>query len=75
MTSEDAYKINNMACSLPLVKLAAKMKELEPGTLFEFETDNPCFEGDIRLWCKETGNKLCKYKRGDGSTIVLLMKS
>lgn len=75
MPSKDAYSINNLPCSLPLVKLAARMRELEPGTLLEFETDNPFFEDDIRLWCNKTGNRLCKFRQEDGSTRVVLMKS
>jgi len=68
------YCINNMACSLPLVKLANRMRDLEPGSLFEFSTDNPCFKSDITLWCRETGNILCNYRQKKGQTSVVLMK-
>jgi len=75
MKEHDIYSIKNLACSLPLVKLAARMKELERGALIEFSTDNPCFESDITLWCRETGNTLCNYRRKNGMTSVVLMKA
>lgn len=72
--SDDIYVAVNLACSLPLVKLAMEMSKLEPGALFEFSTDNPCFEDDIRTWSAETGNILCNLQRQHGRTTVVLMK-
>jgi len=71
---DDKYEVNKLACSLPLVKLARKMKPLPNWALLEFTTDNPCFEDDIRLWCRDTGNILCNFRRENAHTSVVIMK-
>jgi TusA-related sulfurtransferase len=72
--TNDIYESNGLACSLSLVQLATEMRKLDSGELFEFTTDNPCFEGDIRIWSQETGNKLCNFRQEKGKITVVIMK-
>lgn len=64
----------NLACSLPLVKLAAALRKVEPYTLFEAQSESPGFIDDVILWCRETGNELCNVIREGKSTRVIIYK-
>lgn len=72
MKKTHAINITNLACSLPLVKLAVRTKELNPGDTIKATSDCPGFEDDIRLWCESTGNEICNiYRNGSNVTITL----
>lgn len=51
-------------CPMPIVKLAVKLKHLDPAQVVEVLADDPGFEGDVTSWCKETHNELLWLTKG-----------
>ena len=47
-----------LKCPQPILKVAVKAKELQPGDILEILADCESFPKDIEAWCKKTGNTL-----------------
>lgn len=41
-----------MRCPQPVLKIAVKAPEMNPGDILEVIGDCPTFERDIRVWCQ-----------------------
>jgi len=41
-----------LRCPQPVLKIAAKMPEMNPGDILEVLGDCPTFEEDVRKWCE-----------------------
>ncbi|MBN1504719.1 MAG: sulfurtransferase TusA family protein [Candidatus Eisenbacteria bacterium] len=46
-----------LLCPMPIVKTAARMKELEPGQVLEILSTDEGIKEDMPAWCKATGNE------------------
>ncbi len=44
-----------LRCPQPVLKLAAKAAELNPGDVIEITGDCPTLEKDVRAWCERMG--------------------
>ncbi len=47
-----------LKCPQPVLKLAVKAKELQPGDMLEITADCESFPKDIEAWCQKTGKTL-----------------
>jgi tRNA 2-thiouridine synthesizing protein A len=47
-----------LSCPMPIVKLAQKIKEIQPGQVLELLADDVGAKDDVPAWCKRTGNEL-----------------
>lgn len=47
-----------LRCPQPVLKIAAKAPELQPGDILEVVADCPTFEKDVREWCTRTKKTL-----------------
>ena len=54
------YKLDTLGlkCPQPILKVAAKSKELQPGDMLEVLADCHSFPNDIKAWCQKTGKTL-----------------
>ncbi len=52
--SLDTY---GLLCPMPIVKTAAKIKELQPGQVLEVLSTDEGIKEDMPAWCKATGNE------------------
>lgn len=60
----DAKGLN---CPQPVLKIAAKATELQPGDILEVVADCPTFEKDVRNWCERMQKVLLSVKdEGNG---------
>ncbi|MCB2146053.1 MAG: sulfurtransferase TusA family protein [Deltaproteobacteria bacterium] len=41
-----------MKCPQPVLKIAVKATEMNPGDILEVVGDCPTFERDVRVWCQ-----------------------
>jgi tRNA 2-thiouridine synthesizing protein A len=58
-----------LKCPQPILKVAVKAKELQPGDILEILADCESFSKDIEAWCQKTGNTLLVCAdEGDGKT-------
>ncbi len=57
---------SGLQCPGPIMKLAAKMKELPQGSELSISATDPGFASDLPAWCRSTGNELVFLeKRGE----------
>ncbi len=47
-----------LLCPMPIIKTAAKMKDLKPGDILEVLSDDPGIQEDMPAWCMTSGNEL-----------------
>ena len=47
-----------LKCPQPILKVAVKAKELQPGDMMEVLADCPSFPKDIEAWAQKTGKTL-----------------
>ena len=47
-----------LKCPQPVLKVAVKAKELQPGDMLEVQADCPSFPKDMEAWCQKTGRTL-----------------
>jgi tRNA 2-thiouridine synthesizing protein A len=47
-----------LLCPMPIIKTAAKMKELKQGEVLEVLSDDPGIKEDMPAWCITSGNEL-----------------
>lgn len=47
-----------LKCPQPVLKVAVKAKELQPGDMLEVTADCESFPKDIVAWCEKTGKTL-----------------
>lgn len=53
-------------CPQPVLKIAVKSPEMEPGDILEVLGDCPTFEKDVRAWCNRLG-KICLSIMDEGN--------
>lgn len=47
-----------LKCPQPILKVAIKAKELQPGDILEVTADCHSFPQDVEAWCQKTGKTL-----------------
>ena len=47
-----------LKCPQPVLKVAVKAKELQPGDMLEVMADCESFPNDIKAWCNKTNKTL-----------------
>lgn len=47
-----------LLCPLPVLKIAKRLRQLEPGTILEILADDPAARIDIPHFCNEAGHEL-----------------
>lgn len=55
-----------LKCPQPVMKIAAKSPDMQPGDILEVIGNCPTFERDIRLWCERLGKTLM-FIRDEGT--------
>ncbi len=59
-----------LKCPQPVLKVAAKLPELNKGDILEVLGDCPTFEDDMRKWCERMKKTLLAVNR-DGSAKLI----
>jgi TusA-related sulfurtransferase len=47
-----------LLCPMPIIKTAARMKELKTGDVLKILSDDPGVKEDMPAWCITSGNEL-----------------
>ena len=47
-----------LLCPMPIIKTAAKLKELRKGEILKVLSDDPGVQEDMPAWCVTSGNEL-----------------
>lgn len=64
-----------MACPVPIVKTAKKMREMTAGQTLKITSDDDGFRADIVAWCESTGNEFIKLEEENGHIIGYVRKT
>lgn len=72
--TDKSLDCTGLMCPMPIVKLAKKMKEMEPGQVLELVADDVGSKEDVPAWCKRTGNELVDTKEEDGKYYYYVRK-
>lgn len=63
-----AYTLDTLGlkCPQPVLKIAVKAKELQPGDILDVMADCHSFPKDIQAWCEKMGKNLlfCSTEEG-----------
>jgi tRNA 2-thiouridine synthesizing protein A len=51
-----------LKCPQPVLKIAVKSPDMEPGDILEVLGDCPTFEEDVRIWCERLRRVLLSVK-------------
>ena len=62
-------------CPLPIVRLAAAIRELPVGAHLRLLATDPGSDADVRAWARETGHELIEALREDGEFHFVLRRT
>jgi tRNA 2-thiouridine synthesizing protein A len=65
MEKDDTLDCKGLSCPMPIVKLAQKMKDMQPGQILELLADDEGAKEDVPAWCKRTGNEFLCMDEGE----------
>ena len=66
MTVDFELDATGMACPVPIVKTAKKMREMTSGQTLMIISDDEGFKADIVAWCESTGNEFLSLEEKNG---------
>ncbi len=55
-----------MKCPQPVLKIAVKAPDMNPGDILEVLGDCPTFERDVRVWCERLGKTFLSIRDEGG---------
>lgn len=61
-----------LRCPQPILKIAAKMPEMQKGDVLEVSGDCPTFEVDVRKWCQRMRKTLLAVNQEDNAKIAVI---
>jgi tRNA 2-thiouridine synthesizing protein A len=56
-----------MKCPQPVLKIAVKAPDMNPGDILEVLGDCPTFERDVRVWCQRLGKIFLSIQEEGGN--------
>lgn len=65
MEKDVTLDCKGLSCPMPIVKLAQKIKEIQPGQVLELLADDVGSKVDVPAWCKRTGNDYLGMEEGE----------
>ena len=74
MKADQSLDCVGLYCPMPIIKTAAKIKELKPGEVLEVIADDKGIKGDMPAWCKATGNEFLGLEEKGGEIHVYVRK-
>jgi len=57
MKADSTLDCFGLLCPMPIVKTAAKIRELEPGQVLEVVSTDEGIKEDMPAWCRATGHE------------------
>jgi len=75
MKADRSLDCVGLYCPMPIVKTAAKMKELKVGDVLEVTADDKGIKQDMPAWAKATGNEFLGVEEGGDEIKVYVRKT
>jgi TusA-related sulfurtransferase len=64
-----------LLCPMPIIKTAARIKELRKGDVLKVLSDDPGILEDMPAWCATSGNELLRIDEIDGEYHAYIRKT
>lgn len=77
-TTPSIYRVldaRGVLCPLPIVRLAAAIRELPVGAHLRLLATDPGSDADVRAWARESGQDLIEARRVDGEFHFVLRRA
>ncbi len=75
MKADKTLDCVGLYCPMPIVKTAAKFKELKPGEVLEVIADDKGIKQDMPAWCQTTGHEFLGMEEEGGEIKVYVKKT
>lgn len=75
MKADHSLDCVGLYCPMPIVKTAAKIKELKVGEVLEVTADDKGIKKDMQAWCQATGNEFLGVEEAGGEIKVYVRKT
>ncbi len=75
MKADQSLDCLGLYCPIPIVKTAAKIKELKTGEVLEVVADDKGIKLDIPAWCEATGHEYLGMEEDGGEIKVYVKKT
>ncbi len=75
MKAEQSLDCLGLYCPIPIVKTAAKIKELKTGEVLEVVADDKGIKLDMPAWCEATGHEFLGVEEEGGEIKVYVKKT
>lgn len=72
---ERVLDARRMLCPLPIVRLAAAIREIPVGAHIQLLATDPGSDADVRAWARESGQDLIEALRVDGEFHFILRRT
>ena len=66
MSGPDTLDCRGQRCPLPVIALARRLADVEPGTVVPVLADDPAAAGDIPAWCRMRGQEFLGARTVEG---------
>lgn len=63
--------VRGFRCPQPVIKIAIKAPDMNPGDILEVVGDCPTFEKDVRAWCGRT-KRVVLFVKDEGNRVLRL---
>jgi TusA-related sulfurtransferase len=74
MKADRSLDCVGLYCPMPIVKTAAKIKELKVGEVLEVVADDKWIKQDMPAWCQTTGHECLGIEEKGGEIRVYVQK-
>ncbi len=75
MKADKSLDCVGLYCPMPIIKTAAKLKELKVGEILEVAADDKDIKQDMYAWCLSTGNELLAIEEEKGEFKLYIRKT
>lgn len=74
-STERVVDARRLLCPLPIVRLAAAIREIPVGAHIQLLATDPGSDADVRAWARESGQELIEALRVDGEFHFVLRRT
>jgi tRNA 2-thiouridine synthesizing protein A len=75
MKADQILDCVGLYCPMPIVKTAAKIKQMKTGEVLEVLADDKGIKKDMPAWCQATGHECLGFEEGKGEIKVYVKKT
>ena len=75
MKADQTLDCMGLYCPMPIVKTAAKIKDLKTGEVLEVVADDKGIKQDMPAWCKATGHECLGIEEAGGEIKTYVRKT